>query len=109
MPYKAVEWMLAGVNKGLFDPVAMRALLQTISLFPIGSFVELSDDRVGKVIRANGDAYHRPVLTAWKKGATHLLPDVVDLKEQTDVSIVRPLLNLDEFAPTPDDADYSWE
>lgn len=109
LPYKAVEWMLAGVNSGLFDPVAMRALLQTISLFPIGSFVELSDNRVGKVIRANGDAYHRPVISAWKKGATHLLPDVVDLKDQTDVSIVRPLPNLDEFAPSLDDADYSWE
>jgi predicted SnoaL-like aldol condensation-catalyzing enzyme len=60
--------------------------------------VELSDGRVGKVIRSNGEAYHRPIVTAWKKGQIHLLPDVVDLKEEVDVKIVRTIANLQEFA-----------
>jgi HD-GYP domain-containing protein (c-di-GMP phosphodiesterase class II) len=98
LPYKAMERMLKNVQEGLFDPLAFRALLNTVSLFPIGSFVELSDGRVGKVIRSNGEAYHRPIVTAWKKGQIHLLPDVVDLKEEVDVKIVRTIANLQEFA-----------
>lgn len=109
LPYRAMERMLAGVKDGLYDPIAVRALLQTVGLFPIGSFVELSDDRVGKVIRASGDVYHRPIVTAWRKGATHELPDVVDLTEQTHMSIKRPLVNLDEYAPKVDDGEYSWD
>jgi HD-GYP domain-containing protein (c-di-GMP phosphodiesterase class II) len=109
LPYKAIERVLSGVKDGLYDPLAMRALLQTVGLFPIGSFVELSDDRVGKVIRANGEVYHRPILSVWRKGATHELPDVVDLKEETHLAIQRPLPNLEEFAPKVDGAEYSWE
>lgn len=98
LPYKAMERMLKQVQEGLFDPLAFRALLNTVSLFPIGSFVELSDGRVGKVIRSNGEAYHRPIVSVWKKGQIHTLPDVVDLKEEVDVKISRTLPNLQEFA-----------
>ena len=109
LPYKAMERMLSGVRDGLYDPLAMRALLQTVGLFPIGSFVELSDDRVAKVTRSNGDIYHRPILSIWRKGATHELPEVVDLAEQTDLSIKRPLVSLDEFAPKVEADEYSWK
>lgn len=81
MPYLAVERLLQGVKSGLFDRTAVRALLTTISLFPIGSYVELSDGRVGRVLRANGPKYDRPVLEVWEPRSLHLPPHIVDLSE----------------------------
>jgi HD-GYP domain-containing protein (c-di-GMP phosphodiesterase class II) len=103
LPYKAMERMLKQVQERLFDPLAFRALLNTVSLFPIGSFVELSDGRVGKVIRSNGEAYHRPIVSAWKKGQIHTLPDVVDLKDEVELKIARTLPGLQEFAAKQED------
>ena len=50
LPYHAITKMLLDVKEGLFDSTVVRGLLHTVSLFPIGSFVELSDGRVGKTI-----------------------------------------------------------
>ena len=54
IPYHAMERILHDVKAGLLDPNVVSALLRTVSLFPIGSFVGLSDGRIGKVIRTNG-------------------------------------------------------
>ncbi|MBA3315750.1 MAG: HD domain-containing protein [Planctomycetaceae bacterium] len=61
MPYYAMEKMLRDANRGLFDTTALRGLLRTLSLFPIGSFVELSDGGIARVVRANDD-YCRPAV-----------------------------------------------
>lgn len=61
-PYAAVEKLLRAVKLGLYDPEVARALLHTTSLFPIGSRVLLSDGRQGRVVRANGTHYDRPVV-----------------------------------------------
>ncbi len=68
MPYYAMEHLLRGARQGLFDPLAVRGLLQTVSLFPIGSSVQLNDDRVARVLRANGTAFTKPVVAAWNRG-----------------------------------------
>ena len=61
LPYKAMEKILQDTRRGLFDAQATRALLQTLSLFPLGSYVELTDGRQGRVIRAT-ETYHRPIV-----------------------------------------------
>ena len=43
LPYYAIKKMLEDVADRLFDSTAVRALLYTISLFPLGSFVELNN------------------------------------------------------------------
>lgn len=40
----------------------MRALLNILSLFPVGSLVVLSDGSAARVIRSNGRAYTQPVV-----------------------------------------------
>jgi len=93
LPYFAMKKMLEDVKAGLYDSAVIRALLHTISLFPIGSFCELSDGRVAKVIRSNGPAYDRPIVEVWQRGHLSAEPEVVDLTD-VDVKIVKPLASL---------------
>ena len=74
LPYFAVEKLVRDTAKGLFDPQAVRGLLQAVSLFPIGSYVELNDGYVGRVIRSNAFDYTKPIVEAWKRGRTSLRP-----------------------------------
>jgi hypothetical protein len=94
LPYYAVETMLKSVAAKLFDPAAVRALLQTVSLFPLGSYVQLSDGRVGRVIRTNGEAYASPILEVWHPDNLQSVPEVVDLLT-ADVRIMGPLASLE--------------
>ncbi len=91
IPYYAMETMLKLSRRGLFDRRFVRALLETVSLFPLGSFVALSDDRVGRVIRSNGPAYDRPVIeVAGKSPHDGELP-IVDLSQATGLKVVRAI------------------
>lgn len=98
LPYYAVERIVRGCQNGLFDPDVVRGLLYTTSLFPIGSFVELSDGRVGKVVRSNRVEYTRPVVELWLPDRLDLPPDVVDLKAEHQFFVERPLIEI----PAPD-------
>lgn len=85
LPYFAMTKMLEDVKAGLYDPQVVRALLQTISLFPIGSYVELNDGRMAKTIRANGPSYDRPVVEVGR-GPT---AEVIDLTERPELQVVK--------------------
>jgi HD-GYP domain-containing protein (c-di-GMP phosphodiesterase class II) len=87
MPYYALERILRGVKDGLYDGAVVRALLKTVSLFPVGSFVELSDGRTGKVVRANGEYYARPVVLAWDDAQATGTQTVVDLSKVDGISV----------------------
>jgi HD-GYP domain-containing protein (c-di-GMP phosphodiesterase class II) len=91
MPYFAMAKILEDVREGLFDAAVVRGLLHTISLFPIGSYVELSNGQIGKVIRANGPAYDRPIVEAWHRNRLTELPDVIDLTAEAEVRVVKAL------------------
>ncbi|MCA8985983.1 MAG: hypothetical protein KDA76_20020, partial [Planctomycetaceae bacterium] len=49
--YGAVMEVVSSAKQGLFEPAAVRALLRTTCLFPIGSYVELTDGSLARVIR----------------------------------------------------------
>jgi len=83
MPYCAMEKMLRDAKRGLFDTTAVRSLLRTLSLFPIASHVELSDGRVGRVLRAGTD-YCRPTVDA--EG------EIVDLMATSELNVVRAVV-----------------
>ncbi len=62
LPYKVMQYMLLAVKHGLFDANVVRGLLQTTSLFPIGSYVELNDGRTARVVRAHRELFNKPVV-----------------------------------------------
>ena len=92
LPYYAVKHLLEGVAAGLFSAAAVRALLRTVSLFPLGSRVALSDGRVGTVIRSSEQRYDRPVLELTTPENELFEPVLLDLSQDTSVSIQKPLV-----------------
>lgn len=108
MPYAAMEHMLRLTNEKIIDSSAMRALLNLLSLFPVGSFVTLTDGSAARVIRRNGENYTSPIVqiiqTADGNQADPLDPNsIIDLR-QSD-------LEIDQALPTPgkDEIDLSSE
>lgn len=94
LPYFAMEHLLRSVRQGKFDSLAVRALLNTVSLFPIGSCVELSDGRAARVLRSNGENFTRPVIEVWHPENLDREPELVDLAKHTEIRITRPLVEL---------------
>ena len=100
MPYHAVEHLLLGVKHGYFESRAVRALLKSVSLFPIGSYLALADGRLARVLRANGEQFARPIIEAWRPGELDGPPEIVDLAKASSVAIKGPLprLSASQFA-----------
>ncbi len=94
LPYYAIETMVRDAGRGLYDIRVVRALLETVGLFPIGSYVELSNGYVARVIRGNGAKYAQPVVEAWKPFHLNADPAIVNLAEESSVRIARPLVSL---------------
>ena len=96
LPHRAIEAVLSMAETGHFDSEAARLLLETVSLFPLGSYVRLRDGRTAKTIRSNGAEYARPVLQAWSVGASPCAEhgEFIDLR-------VRPDLEIAEAIPAP--------
>ncbi len=61
-PYVAMRTILLEGSLNKFDRGIVRAFLDAISLFPIGSRVGLSDGTSARVLRANPDLHTRPVV-----------------------------------------------
>ena len=93
LPYHAMVKMLQDVKAGLFDSTAVRGLLNTVALFPIGSFVGMEGGQVGRVIRANGPAYDKPIVEAWDRHRRLQTPEVLDLAE-CELSVTQALTSL---------------
>ena len=91
LPYYGMKTILKGFQQGLFDANVVRALLHTVSLFPIGSFVKLSDNRVGKVIRANSENYFQPIVEVWHPGRRSSGSSVLNLSQEAGLKVVEPL------------------
>ena len=98
MPHHALRHILYGVKSGVFDRRAVRALVKTISLFPIGSYLQLQDGRVGRVLRSNPHAPARPVIEMWADDRWQAPPTIVDLAVTPDAVVERPLPSLPQFA-----------
>lgn len=93
LPYKAMETVLMQVRAGWFEASTARLMLETLSLYPVGSYVMLSDRRSAKVVRSTGAAYHRPIVRAWP----HRTPpsdetgELIDLRDLPDLHVVQAL------------------
>jgi HD-GYP domain-containing protein (c-di-GMP phosphodiesterase class II) len=61
-PYAAMKCLLTQSKERTADPDVVRALLHVITLFPVGSYVSLSDGSVAQVLRRNGQSYATPIV-----------------------------------------------
>src|SRR5690606_28994567 len=62
LPYIAMEETLRSTATMVFWKPASRALVQAAGLFPVGSYVKLSDSSNAHVIAANAKALDRPTV-----------------------------------------------
>jgi HD-GYP domain-containing protein (c-di-GMP phosphodiesterase class II) len=93
-PYRAIESIIKGTRLGRHDAASVRLLLQTVSLYPVGSYVILSDGQLAKILRTNAVQYDRPVVRVWAPRTTPSdeTGDVLDLTQTPDVKVVEAVL-----------------
>jgi HD-GYP domain-containing protein (c-di-GMP phosphodiesterase class II) len=106
LPYYAMEHIIRGTKAGLFDPEVVRGLLHTVTLFPIGSCVQLSDGRAGRVIRSNGSDYTRPIIETWNYGDSESEPEVLDLAQIPTLQVERPIASVERMPEPVSAADF---
>jgi len=90
MAYEAMVCLLKQAEQNQVESEVIRSLLGSLSLFPIGSHVELSDGRSACVVRANRNDFTRPLVSLEGGNPNH---DLLDLSN-TD-------LNVTQARPTP--------
>ena len=77
-------------DNGKFDRTAVRLLLDTVGLFPVGSFVELDNGIQGKVTRATPGRQTRPVIEELAPGGK-LSGELIDLSKETGLNVARAI------------------
>ncbi len=85
--YYSIVNLLEDMKKLKFDAKVVRALLQAVSLYPLGSLVTLSNDRIGRVIRSGGADFAKPTIEMWRKDRPNDKPAVVNLKHDVKIKI----------------------
>jgi HD-GYP domain-containing protein (c-di-GMP phosphodiesterase class II) len=103
IPYKAMETIVKLTRQGIISGEYAKAFLECMSLFPVGSVVELSNKCIGKVVRANPASFSKPVVSVITDSTGQILPEnricFEDLSKNTNLQIVRaypaPVLNAD--------------
>ena len=93
IPYKAMELVIKASKQGLLSGELVKSFVQFMSLFPVGSVVELSNRCTGKVVRNNPNSPSKPVVSVLFDHEGNLLTgDKIyeeDLSANLAVSVVK--------------------
>ncbi len=97
-PCKAMSTIIKMGTSQLFDMVVLKAALVSLSVFPIGSLVLLTGNKVGKVIATNGNNYKQPMvrtLCRMEVGQMFELDIIenIDLATRKDICIIKEVTN----------------
>jgi HD-GYP domain-containing protein (c-di-GMP phosphodiesterase class II) len=87
VPCDAIAFLINGASQGKYSPKAVTALLHAVTVYPIGSIVELSDTTKARVIRGNSKDYCYPIVESLVDTTR-----IIDLKE-TELFVTRPILS----------------
>ena len=87
-PHEAMKQILADTGRGRFDRTVVRALLDSVSAFPIGTIVELRKGIKGRVIRANPGHHTRPVIAVIDADGTPT-DWIIDLSQETGLEVLK--------------------
>lgn len=91
LPYIAMEEIVRMAHKGLLDVRVVKALLSAVGLFPVGSYVVLSNGIIARVVGTSPNRIDRPLVCPMiqSPGAPRLL----DLNSETfnHIKIVKPI------------------
>ena len=109
MPYDVMTYLLSQVRFKKVSPEVVKAMLEVVSLFPIGSHVALSDGTEARVIRRGQGSYTEPVVQRLDKNRKLRMDEAHDLLvdlSNSPIKVSAPLSHpsrqekpLDEAAP----------
>lgn len=89
-PYRAVENLIKDGAQGEFDVAVVKAFLKSVGLYPIGSYVVLSNDTMGKVIAIHHEQYDRPLVRMmWDIAGKKEIDRTVNLAVAGDLRVVK--------------------
>ncbi len=97
-PFEAMEMLIRMTQKGQIALPVVRALLSYVSLFPVGSIVELSDHRLARIIQANSAVPDRPLVSILTDEEFGLLKR--ECIYQCDLSVTRNVSIIRAFSAT---------
>lgn len=90
--YDAMKTLLADKGRR-FDYEVIKAMIQSISVYPIGSIVLMNDTSIVRVVGIAPEAPLRPLIRVLIDETGHLYPNnkgkLIDLKEHTNTFIVK--------------------
>ncbi len=78
-------------GKTTFSEEVVVALIQTLSVYPPGTIVELNDKSIGLVISINLQTRMRPLIILYDPTVDQENPNIANLSKNTDQSIVRSI------------------
>jgi len=96
MRYAAMECLIRQARERYVDARVVRCLLKLQSLFPIGSYVSLSDGSVAQVIRRNLDYYTQPIVARIQDSEGNAVDpeadeNIIDLHATEDLTVSQAL------------------
>ncbi|MBN1578958.1 MAG: HD domain-containing protein [Chitinispirillaceae bacterium] len=107
-PYKGVEMLIKMGKQKLISEAYVNTMLKSVSLFPVGSMVELSDGRIAQVIAANEYHLARPLVSVVAERNGVLLDQshtyTLDLAVDATIQVIKSL----PFDAMVDDALYGF-
>ena len=91
---------LIGSRSNLFDPRVIKAFLDEISIYPVGSYVRMNNRNIGRVVATNRGNPMKPVLKliSDEKGKPIDPARIIDLRNYPILNIERSV-SFDEIAP----------
>ncbi len=95
LPFHAMTQILKMARLGLLDSEIVRKFLHQSSIFPIGSYVELSDGRSAKVVQASAGSVEKPIVSVLKNKQGKVIHKnrifQVDLSQEPNMRVSGPL------------------
>lgn len=86
VPCDAVAYLITAASQGRYSAAAVTGMLKAVTMYPIGSIVELSDASRVRVIRSNGNDYGYPIVETLTRPLR-----VINLKE-SELFVTRPVV-----------------
>ncbi len=91
---------LVNHHKKSFDPVILKALIESISLYPVGTFVQLNTGEIGRVLTVQSKFPLRPIVQInMDKHGNIITKRIINLKKQPNLLITKCMYeeNLAEY------------
>ncbi|MDA8233195.1 MAG: HD-GYP domain-containing protein [Clostridia bacterium] len=99
-PFQATQ-VLIDCSNSHFDPTLLKAFIQNIAVYPVGSIVTLTSGEIGVVIKTRREKTKRPlvrILTDKNKKRVSSMEEV-DLTEKTELQVIKLLSEDDGNIP----------